>query len=85
MLTGEEMPALMGAEPGMEEPGMEEPGMEEPGMEPTVDAKQRWATSLLQPNQPQAEWKKQAENKENQFVEKLEKLELSKDNNYQDL
>ena len=28
MLTGEEMPALMGAEPGMEEPGME----------PTVDA-----------------------------------------------
>ena len=38
MLTGEEMPAPMGAEPGMEEPGMEEPGMEEPGMEPTVDA-----------------------------------------------
>jgi vacuolar-type H+-ATPase subunit H len=33
MLTGEEMPAPMGAEPGMEEPGMEEPGME-----PTVDA-----------------------------------------------
>ena len=38
MLTGEEMPAPMGAEPGMEEPGMEEPGMEEPGMEPTVDS-----------------------------------------------
>ena len=37
MLTGEEMPAPMGAEPGME-PGMEEPGMEEPGMEPTVDS-----------------------------------------------
>lgn len=37
MLTGEEMPAPMGAEPGMEEPAME-PGMEEPGMEPTVDA-----------------------------------------------
>jgi len=33
MLTGEEMPAPMGAEPGMEEPGMEEPGME-----PTVDS-----------------------------------------------